>query len=102
DQAEDLTAGELVDRVLERLYGERPVLGVPKQVLVPDEPAEPALYEEWLTHERGSAVQIRVPQRGDKRALLATVTQNATEELQRHRLKRASDHNSRAKALNEL
>ena len=45
---------------------------------------------------------IRVPQRGDKRTLQDTVTQNAKEELTRHRLKRASDHNSRAKALNEL
>jgi excinuclease ABC subunit C len=45
---------------------------------------------------------VRVPQRGDKRELQATVTQNAKEEFVRHRLKRASDHNSRAKALNEL
>ena len=45
---------------------------------------------------------IRVPQRGDKRALQETVTQNAKEEFVRHRLRRASDHNSRARALNEL
>ncbi len=43
-----------------------------------------------------------MPQRGDKRALLETVTRNANEEFVRHRLRRASDHNSRAKALNEL
>ena len=47
-------------------------------------------------------MSIRVPQRGDKRALAETVTRNAAEELVRHRLKRASDHNSRARALNEL
>ena len=51
---------------------------------------------------RGSAVSVRVPQRGDKRAMLETVTRNAEESFTRHRLKRASDHNSRAKALNEL
>jgi excinuclease ABC subunit C len=45
---------------------------------------------------------VRVPQRGDKRVLLETVTQNAREEFTRHRLKRAADHNSRAKALREL
>ena len=45
---------------------------------------------------------IRVPQRGDKRALLETVTRNAKEEFTRHRLRRAADHNSRARALNEL
>jgi excinuclease ABC subunit C len=47
-------------------------------------------------------VQVRVPQRGDKRALHETVTRNAKEEFTRHRLKRASDHNSRSRALNEL
>jgi excinuclease ABC subunit C len=50
----------------------------------------------------GSHVEIRVPQRGDKRALLEMVTKNAGEEFVRHRLKRASDHNARAKALNAL
>ncbi len=43
-----------------------------------------------------------MPQRGDKRALQETVTRNATEEFIRHRLRRSSDHNSRARALNEL
>ena len=47
-------------------------------------------------------MSIRVPQRGDKRELQATVTRNAEEEFVRHRLRRASDHNSRARALNEL
>ena len=48
------------------------------------------------------ACTMRVPQRGDKRALHETVTRNAKEEFTRHRLRRASDHNSRARALNEL
>ena len=52
--------------------------------------------------QRGSRVQIRVPQRGDKRALLETVTRNAQEEFTRHRLRRASDHNTRSRALSEL
>jgi excinuclease ABC subunit C len=47
-------------------------------------------------------VQVRVPQRGDKRALLETVTRNAQEEFTRHRLRRASDHNTRSRALTEL
>jgi excinuclease ABC subunit C len=50
----------------------------------------------------GSRVEVRVPQRGDKRALLETVSKNAAEEFVRHRLKRAADHNARAKALNAL
>ena len=51
---------------------------------------------------RGSRVQIRVPQRGDKRDLHETVTRNAKEEFIRHRLRRAGDHNARSRALTEL
>jgi len=102
DKAEDLDRPELVSRILERLYFEDNPVGSPKEVLVPELPSDPALYEEWLTEARESRVQIRVPQRGDKRALQATVTQNAQESFNRHRLKRSSDHNSRARALREL
>jgi excinuclease ABC subunit C len=102
DKVEDIDRHELVDKVLEGLYLEEPPLGVPKVVLVPDDPADPALYEWWLCEQRGSRVEIRVPQRGDKRSLLETVTRNAQEEFTRHRLRRATDHNSRAQALNEL
>jgi excinuclease ABC subunit C len=102
DKAEDLSQAELVSKVLEGLYYEDHPLGPPKQVLVPDDPEDVDLYERWLTEQRGSAVTIRVPQRGDKRTLQDTVTQNAKEEFVRHRLRRSSDHNSRARALNEL
>jgi len=102
DKAEDLTANELVSKVLEGLYYDDHPLGPPKQVLVPTEPDDLGLYERWISEQRGSHVDIRVPQRGDRRALQQTVTQNAKEELVRHRLRRSSDHNSRARALNEL
>jgi excinuclease ABC subunit C len=102
DLAEDLGPGELVDRVLEGIYGNPPALGTPKLVLVPGEPAELRMHEEWLAQQRGSYVEIRVPQRGAKRQLLETVERNAKEEFGRHRLKRSADHNSRARALNEL
>ena len=102
DKVEELSAGGLVDRILEALYGDDPPAGVPKQVLVPVEPDDPATYEEWLTHLRGSRVQIRVAQRGDKRELHETVTRNAKEEFMRHRMRRAGDHNARSRAITEL
>ena len=102
DKVEDLTAGGLVDRIMEQMYGDEPPLGIPKQVLVPVDAEDVATYEEWLTHLRGSRVQIRVPQRGDKRDLHDTVTRNAKEEFTRHRLRRAADHNTRSRALTEL
>jgi excinuclease ABC subunit C len=102
DKVEDLAPGELIGDVLEGLYGEPQPLGLPKTVLVPTEPDDPDLYARWLSSLRGSAVTIRVPQRGTKRRLQETVTRNAAEEFTRHRLRRSSDHNSRARALNEL
>jgi len=102
DKVEDLGEGELIGRILGELYQEPPPLGFPRTVLVPTDPDDLALYEDFLEEQRGTRVSIRVPQRGAKRNLAETVTRNASEELVRHRLKRASDHNSRARALNEL
>jgi excinuclease ABC subunit C len=102
DKVEDVTPEQLIGHILEGLYYDAEPASVPKEVLVPDMPDDPELYREWLSGVRGSNVSVRVPQRGDKRALQATVTQNAKEEFVRHRLKRASDHNARARALNAL
>ncbi len=102
ERGEDLDRGRLVAEVLSAHYRTDPPRGVPREVLVPDEPEDWALLEEWLSREREGPVTIRMPKRGDKRGLLETVTRNAHEEFVRHRLKRASDHNSRARALNAL
>ena len=112
DKVEALDRPQLVGNILEGLYYDEPAAGYPKVVLCCDLPDDPDLYETWLTEQRANAavdgrqragrVQIRVPQRGDKRELLATVTRNAEEEFVRHRLRRASDINARSKALEEL
>ncbi len=102
DKVEHLAESEVIDKLLEGLYYEAPVLGMPKVVILPRESSDPELYSEWLAEFRGSQVELRVPQRGPKVELLETVNQNANEEFRRHRLKRATDHNSRARALNEL
>jgi len=102
DKVEDLTPGEFLNRILENLYGDEPAMGYPKSVLVPFLPDDMDTYTEWLCGMRGSAVDIRIPQRGDKRSLHETVTMNAREEFTRQRMKRASDHNARSKALSEI
>lgn len=102
DKVEPIEGGLLVDRVLEHLYGEEPPTGIPRTVLVPHASADETTYVEWLSHLRGSKCEIKVPQRGDKVTLLETVTRNAKEDLMRHRLRRASDHNSRSRALTEI
>jgi excinuclease ABC subunit C len=101
DKVEELSPGELMANIVMQLYDDPPQ-GIPKAVLVPVAIDDPALYEEWLSSRRGSKVTLRVPQRGEKRELQETVMRNAQEEFARHRLRRATDHNSRAKALNEL
>jgi len=102
DKVEDLSRAELVTRVVEQTYGDGPAMGVPKLVVVPDVPPESDALEQWLTERRGSRVEVRLPQRGEKRDLLEMVTQNAREDFLRHRMKRASDHNTRSRALTEL
>jgi excinuclease ABC subunit C len=101
DKVEDLAAPQLVERVVEQLYG-APGAEVPRKVLVPGEPESPGVLQDWLSGLRGGPVTLSVPQRGDKRALQEMVVRNASEDLARHRLRRASDHNSRARALTEL
>lgn len=100
DKVEDVDTPVLVARLIEQLYGD--ALEVPKEVLVPVLPEDTELHEAYLSERRGSKVGIRMPSRGDKRALLATVTRNAEEAFNRHRLRRASDHNVRAQALTDL
>lgn len=102
DKVEDVETPALVGRVLEQLYAAAPAEDVPREVLVPVAPDDPPLYEEFLGAARGSRVRVRVPQRGAKRELLGTVTHNAREAFARHKLKRASDHNARARALTAL
>ncbi|MCO5319578.1 MAG: excinuclease ABC subunit UvrC [Microthrixaceae bacterium] len=102
DKVLDLSPAETVSAAMEQLYGDEPAMGWPRLVLVPEMPDDPELYTAWLTEMRGTRVELRVPRRGAKRELASTVHDNATETLTRHRLRRASDHNTRARALNEL
>ncbi|MFM8236777.1 MAG: excinuclease ABC subunit UvrC [Actinomycetota bacterium] len=99
DRVEDLTVPALIARVVEQLYAGQEGAEMPRELLVPVEPDDVGVLEEALTTARGTRVRIRVPQRGGKRELLETANLNARESFRRHRLRRASDHNARARAL---
>ncbi|MGW0765062.1 excinuclease ABC subunit UvrC [Streptomyces sp. NPDC002676] len=102
DKVEEVTTGALVEHALQQLYGEETGDAVPKEVLVPALP-EPALpVQEWLTGRRGANVSLRIPQRGDKKALMETVQRNAQQALALHKTKRASDLTTRSRALEEI
>lgn len=102
DKVEAVTSGDLVEHALQQLYGEESGDSVPKEVLVPalPDPIEPV--QEWLTERRGANVSLRIPQRGDKKALMETVARNAQQSLMLHKTKRASDLTTRSRALEEI
>ncbi|WP_433377787.1 excinuclease ABC subunit UvrC [Actinoplanes sp. CA-142083] len=103
EKVEDLTTGDLVHHFCSQMYGGEQGEGdVPRELLVPALPDDADALADWLSQHRGSRVQLRVPHRGDKRALLETVARNAGESLQRHKLRRAGDLTTRSKALDEI
>lgn len=101
DKVEDLGKGHLTAAVLRDLYGEKST-PPPPLVLVEEAPPGDEPWEEALTRRRGARVKIKVPQRGAKKRLLATAQTNASEAFMRHRLRRRSDHNARARDLRSL
>ena len=106
DKVEPLEAPQLLTSFLLRLYEERDDL--PPLVVVPVEPADAEALVTVLERRRadadgrGKRLRLHVPQRGEKRALLETVTDNARQAFARHRLRRASDFNARSQAMREL
>ncbi|WP_337063217.1 excinuclease ABC subunit UvrC [Kineococcus sp. G2] len=103
EKVEDVGPAELVEQLLLQVYGGESGESVPREVLVPHLPATgEAEVEDWLGELRGSRVDLRVPQRGDKRALMETVQRNAVQALALHKTRRAGDLTTRSQALQEL
>ncbi len=116
ERSDDDSAGEEVGQFLTQFYGAQVDLdatveidddrahgeSIPREVPVPALPDDHADLQQWLSDLRGSRVDLRVPQRGDKKALFDTVTRNAAEALAQHKLRRAGDLTTRSAALTEL
>ncbi|MFH8475617.1 excinuclease ABC subunit UvrC [Streptomyces sp. NPDC018000] len=102
DKVENVDTSGLVEHALQQLYGEETGDSVPKEVLVPALPEDPDAVSQWLADRRGSHVSLRIPQRGDKKDLMATVQRNAQQALALHKTKRASDLTTRSRALEEI
>jgi excinuclease ABC subunit C len=99
EKVADESPTTLMTGVMQQLYGDDDS-DIPVEVLVTELPE--AAVATWLTDKSGRRVQVRVPQRGRKRALLETVTNNARQTLQSHKLRRAGDLSVRAAALEEI
>ncbi|HVW79645.1 MAG TPA: excinuclease ABC subunit UvrC [Mycobacteriales bacterium] len=104
EKVEDIGTPGLVEQFLTQAYLDAGAgdADVPREVLVPELPPDADVVTELLELARGAKVDLRVPQRGDKRALLETVERNAKESFTRHKLRRSSDLTARAMALEEL
>jgi excinuclease ABC subunit C len=117
DKVEDVSTGDLVEHFVTQFYGgtggpgaepspgaesETAAEEVPREVLVPELPPSADALTEWLCEQRGTRVSLRVPQRGDKRALFDTVVRNAEQAFAQHKLRRATDLTARSKALQEI
>ena len=75
---------------------------IPKEVFVPEGLPDRELLEQWLTERRGSAVTVRVPQRGKQRELLEQAAANAAETMRQMRIKLDYDAERTASLLNDL
>ncbi|MGZ4470310.1 MAG: excinuclease ABC subunit UvrC, partial [Nocardioidaceae bacterium] len=102
DKVDDADTGGLVERFLLQLYDGELGDAIPREVLVPALPDDTPALEQWLGDLRGARVSLRVPQRGDKKALQETVGRNAFQALGLHKTKRASDLTTRNRALEEI
>ncbi|MEV6610210.1 excinuclease ABC subunit UvrC [Kutzneria sp. NPDC051319] len=116
DKVEEMDTAGLVDQFLSQFYGDQADMAetvpsqtgeqtgspIPREVLVPELPDDADAVQDWLSGLRGSRVQLRIPQRGDKRALMETVQRNAADAFVQHKLRRAGDLTARSAALQEL
>jgi excinuclease ABC subunit C len=93
---------ELVEYVLQNVYtaGKKgAVADIPREIIVPATPSDNVALQTWLSEMRGTKVEVRVAQRGDKRALQETAMTNAKHALNLYKTRRSSDFTARAEAL---
>jgi excinuclease ABC subunit C len=81
-------------------YGSAP--STPPEVLVPADVADTSALAEFLTSLRGSRVEVRAPQRGEKRRLVELAVENAHLALEADTAQRETTRLRRVAALEEL
>lgn len=102
ERLQDLTPAELTLDYLRQAYSGMDADAIPREILLDTLPSDVELATTWLSEQRGSKVELRVPQRGEKKAVLDTVHKNAEQALMRHKMQRASDLTTRSEALREI
>jgi excinuclease ABC subunit C len=98
--ARDVTEAEVLGSFLQQYYASTDA--VPRAILAPLMPSGAEDLATYLADRRGVQVTISVPERGEKRRLVALATQNAVEALERERAEWLADTAKRDEALGEL
>ena len=102
DRIDHKTMPEHFEDLLVQIYGELEGDAIPKEILINQELTEIDSVTKWISENAKKTVEIRKPQRGDKRKLMETSEKNSEQNLTMHKLKRSADLLSRTKALEEL
>lgn len=103
ERSDDGGTDQLLEQFLLQLYAEADDAdAIPPLVLLPALPESGEVLAMLLSEQRGGRVQLKVPQRGDKAALMQTAARNAADALALHKVRRASDLSTRNRALEEL
>jgi len=102
DQEKALEGDDQVASLFYSIYSQSAPTDIPAEIFLNQPPLDQNALEDWLTQLRGAKVSIKVPQRGEKVELLATVARNAHYALVQYLSKRATDAAVSGKALLEL
>lgn len=97
---QDEKASHIMSSFIQQFYGSAPYM--PPEILLPTEPDDMRLIESWLESKRGSKVRILLPQRGEKKKLVAMVEENASQALEQLKLRQLIDSGNTSAALEEL
>ncbi len=101
DAVREASDDEVLASFLEQYYAR--ATSIPREVYVPAGVGEGmADLEHFLAEKRGGPVYLRVPRRGEKRALMGLAARNAADTLAREHARWLADHGKTLAALEEL
>lgn len=102
DQSKTLEGDDEMGALFYSIYSQSSASEIPAEILINERPLDAPALEAWLSHIRGGPVALKVPQRGEKFDLLATVKRNAQYSLIQFLSKRSTDVAISGKALIEI
>lgn len=91
---------EMLSQFITQFYSDREY--IPKELLIQIDVPEIDVIEEYLSSKRGSKVNIKVPQRGDKNKLIEMARKNAQAALEQHKYRVIKEREMTQDALEEL